>query len=589
MNDLAPIVNNEKIYLKFSSQGPVGYGPTGPMGPTGPTGTNIIIGKTDGIINATERSNTVTTSNEIVIDNSIDYKRYVLNEVITNILPIQDLHGYDYPWLPGAGKNLYDKDSYELTLNQYINRSTGEVGYSQDCATSDYIPVNNIIKNENITLSPIPTLDMAGLAFYDINKEFIKGGKGQNTLVPENAYYIRFTVDSEYSSGDEVQLEIGSEPTEYNPYENICPISGKTETTVTIIRGEDTYTQTYDFTSFVPEIYAGYIDLKEGLLKVYKYYESYNNEELVGPWISSYDRYDPNKTPTIGAQVIDYGVIQDTFFVDAFFPQITKQRFVFSVDNDNTITIEATENLSPTIEISTTTHDDGVADFDFIFSLPIIEGGMGPTGPRGFIGPTGPTGATGPTGIQGITGPTGAKGDIGITPVISVTSHTVSYDSAATIDKTGTAEAPHFDFGLPQGIPGVIGPTGPTGAIGPTGPTGNGIQKIELTSTVGLVDYYTTYYTNGTTTGYTILNGERSLNQLVEVEVSTNDTNWNNNIYELESSDVANTILDVVRIEKENNTYYEPVFLSYAVKEGELNLYADEPFNGRLLLLLDNR
>jgi len=40
------------------------------------------------------------------------------------------------------------------------------------------------------------------------------------------------------------------------------------------------------------------------------------------------------------------------------------------------------------------------------------------------------------------------------------------------------------------------------------GPTGNGIQRIEKTSTVGLVDTYTIYYTNGGTKTYTVTNGQ---------------------------------------------------------------------------------
>ena len=42
---------------------------------------------------------------------------------------------------------------------------------------------------------------------------------------------------------------------------------------------------------------------------------------------------------------------------------------------------------------------------------------------------------------------------------------------------------------------------------GAPGPAGVGIQKIEKTGTVGLVDTYTITYTNGQTTTYTVTNG----------------------------------------------------------------------------------
>lgn len=52
------------------------------------------------------------------------------------------------------------------------------------------------------------------------------------------------------------------------------------------------------------------------------------------------------------------------------------------------------------------------------------------------------------------------------------------------------------------------GPAGPAGPTGPTGPTGNGIASITKTGTVGLVDTYTITYTDGTTTTFTVTNGQ---------------------------------------------------------------------------------
>lgn len=45
------------------------------------------------------------------------------------------------------------------------------------------------------------------------------------------------------------------------------------------------------------------------------------------------------------------------------------------------------------------------------------------------------------------------------------------------------------------------------GPQGPIGPMGNGILKIEKTSTSGVVDTYTIFFTNGTTFNYEITNG----------------------------------------------------------------------------------
>ena len=54
----------------------------------------------------------------------------------------------------------------------------------------------------------------------------------------------------------------------------------------------------------------------------------------------------------------------------------------------------------------------------------------------------------------------------------------------------------------------VIISTNGNGVPGPPGPQGNGIEKIELTATSGLVDTYTIFFTNGTTFNYNIRNGK---------------------------------------------------------------------------------
>lgn len=48
---------------------------------------------------------------------------------------------------------------------------------------------------------------------------------------------------------------------------------------------------------------------------------------------------------------------------------------------------------------------------------------------------------------------------------------------------------------------------GPQGMRGPQGETGNGIEKIEKTSTSGIIDTYTIYFTNGTQFQYQLTNG----------------------------------------------------------------------------------
>lgn len=87
----------------------------------------------------------------------------------------------------------------------------------------------------------------------------------------------------------------------------------------------------------------------------------------------------------------------------------------------------------------------------------------------------------------------GAQGEVGATPDFSIgTVETRTPDEPATATITGTAENPVLNLGIPQGT------------------TGNGIDRIAKTETSGYVDTYTIYYTNGTTTTFTVTNGEVS-------------------------------------------------------------------------------
>ena len=80
-------------------------------------------------------------------------------------------------------------------------------------------------------------------------------------------------------------------------------------------------------------------------------------------------------------------------------------------------------------------------------------------------GDKGDTGEKGDKGEQGIQGDKGDKGDTGATPVITATSTTLPAGSSATVTKSGTAENPNFEFGIPKGDKGEKGDKGDSGLI----------------------------------------------------------------------------------------------------------------------------
>ena len=171
-----------------------------------------------------------------------------LKSLVVNIDPVQDLHGYDSPWVGGGGKNLLSIDT--SGSGNYTITSTGE--YTQDPTrlSSDYIPC---VSGEAYVVSGIVgantksnVFSFAGIAFYDANKTFLErvAVNNVNTLTataPQNAVFMRFfeeaskaaselggTLTTAYYDTYKRQVEKGSTATAYAPYENICPISGWT-------------------------------------------------------------------------------------------------------------------------------------------------------------------------------------------------------------------------------------------------------------------------------------------------------------------------------------------------------------------------
>lgn len=100
-------------------------------------------------------------------------------------------------------------------------------------------------------------------------------------------------------------------------------------------------------------------------------------------------------------------------------------------------------------------------------------------------------------GVDGTNGTNGTDGTDGV-GISSITfkEKDVSGNNVYTVTLTNTNT---YDITCP------IGPQGETGA---TGATGNGIASITKTGTSGLVDTYTITYTDGTTSTFTVTNGQ---------------------------------------------------------------------------------
>lgn len=187
------------------------------------------------------------TGNPIILDAGDPAKE--VKNLDVELTPIQDLHGYDKPWSGGAGKNKLNPNDPDYGL--YTISATGEeVTSSPDRITSGYIPCN---EGESFTASTGVSVGgegynfaFVGIAFYDTNKTFISRESGNylatfTATAPQNAKYLRFfeqirvvqTVTSPaVFETYKQQLEKSATATTYEPYENICPITGHDSVTV---------------------------------------------------------------------------------------------------------------------------------------------------------------------------------------------------------------------------------------------------------------------------------------------------------------------------------------------------------------------
>jgi len=186
------------------------------------------------------------------IYDSVDYAQVVHatgaaenspTDLNSKIEPVQDFNGYDSPWPGGGGRNLCPPFSIKLTgalrtalfslditgTNVYTFSKGGNFKsmiryYAADgtyigrgsggSVMTQTIDGDTTIYNSDTHTGE--TLRAAGVALFDVQ-----------------AYDLTDTSD-EFIESAHLQVELGSEVTEYAPYENICPIQGRTGVTIDV-------------------------------------------------------------------------------------------------------------------------------------------------------------------------------------------------------------------------------------------------------------------------------------------------------------------------------------------------------------------
>lgn len=201
----------------------------------------------------------------------------------------QDLHGYSKPWAPGAGKNKIEAiGEWNVGGDGTVTSETGYTAVIAKITQGD-----TYIFSKNGTAA-IPQAMGYYSDYPDVGAESYDGQR----VIPASATftapidgYVLARMSNTKQTG--YQVEEGSTASSYVPFENICPLSG--------------YNIWDPLTEQMIQLYSGYVDAEARKLYLHPVYEEYDGEELVGPWMSSMDKYTEEGTPTTGAFVVDFG------------------------------------------------------------------------------------------------------------------------------------------------------------------------------------------------------------------------------------------------------------------------------------------
>lgn len=268
--------------------GPQGNpGPEGPQGPPGQDGVQL----NDNAVNTSEAWSSKKIVDTLCPSFSVSgnpvtchpVEGYPLSAVVTlepkqagsgdpspdNVRPIS---GYDSVTVTRCGKNLLDP--------LYTTRYTSDIYWGKDSTGI------RVVKGKTYTLSNDKNLICSGIYVKSKATDksiFFNYNKTSLTFTPsdtENVYFQLYSANA-FEDAVELMLELGSAPTDYEPYQG----------------------NTYDMA--LPEtVYGGSVDAVTGIgEKTWGYIASYNGESLPGEWISDRDVYSAGASPTTGAQV----------------------------------------------------------------------------------------------------------------------------------------------------------------------------------------------------------------------------------------------------------------------------------------------
>ena len=171
-----------------------------------------------------------------------------LKECKVHFSPVQDLHGYSKPWPAGGGKNIakpYDNSYVSSTYVSFdysaANGTFRCYGTASASSTHSSPSATNAVNNGAAFTLPAGTYTLS-IIDGDGANIYAQCVSSTETVLAETTTYTTFTTNESLTvfvrlkvaaaatvdKTVKIQLEKGSSATAYEPYENLCPISGWT-------------------------------------------------------------------------------------------------------------------------------------------------------------------------------------------------------------------------------------------------------------------------------------------------------------------------------------------------------------------------
>lgn len=218
------------------------------------------------------------TGSELTIENALALPA---RSLITEIEAIQDLHGYDHPWAGGAEKNKLNYSSASINISKTATSYNTVIG-TFTC-TSDVDITASWVQDKTLSDSTRNTIELrnrtTGTITYasNVGDKALAQGYHESTFasVPAGDYDVIMWaqgISDDYTLTQPMVRLSSVSDTSWEPYANICPISGRTAAVITRSDGDEI---SEDFTiQLGTTVYGADINWDTGVMTVNKGFET---------------------------------------------------------------------------------------------------------------------------------------------------------------------------------------------------------------------------------------------------------------------------------------------------------------------------